>query len=273
MIRRLVFLLAAAALVAPVAALGFAPTDPLSAKQWYLTQIHAFDFWPDVPPTLAPVRVAVVDSGLDLGHPEFAGRVALARSFVGGDAVDRQGHGTFVAGIIAANADNNEGITGIALSAQLLIAKVVRPDGTISPIAEARAIRWAVDHGARDQPRSAGCATRSIPTRTPIRRPSSRRSPMPTRRAPSWSRRSGTPTRRRTPWHYAAGGPAARHRCERSCRGRLGAGLLDPGQGVQRHRRSRRRDRLDPPAFPDRWPPVLRRAGVLALRAARVPVR
>ena len=54
-IRRLVFLLAAAALVAPVAASGFAPTDPLSAKQWYLTQIHAFDFWPDVPPTLAPV--------------------------------------------------------------------------------------------------------------------------------------------------------------------------------------------------------------------------
>ena len=149
MIRRLVFLLAAAALAAPVAASGFAPTDPLSVKQWYLTQIHAFDFWPDVPPTLAPVRVAVVDSGLDLGHPEFAGRVALARSFVGGDAIDRQGHGTFVAGIIAADADNNEGITGIALSAQLLIAKVVRPDGTISPVAEAKAIRWAADHGAR----------------------------------------------------------------------------------------------------------------------------
>ena len=75
--------------------------------------------------------------------------MALARSFVGGDAVDRQGHGTFVAGIIAANADNNEGIAGIALSAQLLIAKVVRPDGTISPAAEAKAIRWAADHGAR----------------------------------------------------------------------------------------------------------------------------
>jgi subtilisin family serine protease len=148
-IRRLVFLLAAAALVAPVAASGFAPTDPLSSKQWYLSQIHAFDFWPDLPPTLAPVRVAVVDSGLDLGHPEFAGRVALARSFVGGDAIDRQGHGTFVAGIIAANADNNEGITGIALSSQLLVAKVVRSDGTISPLAEAKAIRWAVDHGAR----------------------------------------------------------------------------------------------------------------------------
>jgi subtilisin family serine protease len=148
-IRRLVILAAAAALAAPLAASAFAPTDPLSTKQWYLTQIHAFDFWPDLQPTLAPVRVAVVDSGLDLGHPEFAGRVALARSFVGGDANDRQGHGTFVAGIIAANADNNEGIAGIALSAQLLIAKVVRPDGTISPQTEAKAIRWAADHGAR----------------------------------------------------------------------------------------------------------------------------
>jgi subtilisin family serine protease len=147
--RLLVFLLAAVALAAPVAASGFTPTDPLSPKQWYLTQIHAFDYWPDVPPALPPVRVAVVDSGLDLAHPEFAGRVALARSFVGGDANDRQGHGTFVAGIIAANADNDDGITGIALSAQLLIAKVVRADGTISPLAEAKAIRWAADNGAR----------------------------------------------------------------------------------------------------------------------------
>jgi len=135
--------------VLPAAAAGFTPTDPLASKQWYLTQIHAFDFWPDAAPTLAPVRVAIVDSGLDLGHPEFAGRVVAARSFVGGDALDRQGHGTFVAGIIAANSGNAQGIAGIALSAQLLIAKVVRPDGTISPLAEAKAIRWAADQGAR----------------------------------------------------------------------------------------------------------------------------
>ena len=149
MIRRVALLLLTAALAVPAAAAGFAPTDPLAVKQWYLTQIHAFDFWPDALPTLAPVRVAVVDSGLDLDHPEFAGRVALAKSFVGGDATDRQGHGTFVSGIIAADTGNAEGIAGIALSAQLLVAKVVRSDGTISPVAEAKAIRWAADHGAR----------------------------------------------------------------------------------------------------------------------------
>ena len=95
------------------------------------------------------VVVAVVDSGIDVGHPEFAGRIADARSFVGGDVLDREGHGMFVAGIVAAAIDNNVGIAGIAFPAQLLVAKVVRPDGTISPEAEARGIRWAVDAGAR----------------------------------------------------------------------------------------------------------------------------
>ena len=150
--RRLALALVAAALAVPAGAAGFTsflPNDPLAAKQWYLSDIHAFDFWPEAPPALPAVRVAVIDSGLDLDHPEFVGRVALAQSFVGGDVTDREGHGTFVAGIIAASAGNGEGIAGIAFPAQLLVAKVVRPDGTISPDAEAKAIRWAADSGAR----------------------------------------------------------------------------------------------------------------------------
>ena len=150
--RRAALALATLALALPVAAAGsarFAPNDPLAAKQWYLAPIHAFDFWTELPTTLTPVRVAVVDSGLDVGHPEFAGRVVLTRSFVGGNVTDNEGHGTFVAGIIAASLDNGEGIAGIAFPAQLLVAKVVRSDGTISPVAEAKAIRWAADNGAR----------------------------------------------------------------------------------------------------------------------------
>jgi subtilisin family serine protease len=150
--RPLALALTAAALALPAGAAGsssFVPTDPLAAKQWYLPQIHAFDFWPDLPTTLAPVRVAVIDSGLDLDHPEFAGRVAFAQSFVGGNVTDREGHGTFVAGVIAAAIGNGQGIAGIAFPAQLLVAKVVRSDGTISPSAEAKAIRWAADNGAR----------------------------------------------------------------------------------------------------------------------------
>ncbi len=125
----------------------FAPADPLASKQWYLSAIRAFDLWPELP-SLPPVKVAIVDSGLDLTHPELQDRVVDSRSFVGGDVTDRQGHGTFVAGMIAAAIDG-QGVAGIAFPAQLLIAKVVRADGTISPEAEAKAIRWAVDSGAR----------------------------------------------------------------------------------------------------------------------------
>lgn len=132
-----------------VAASAFDNTEPFAAKQWYLTEDHAWDFWP-TPPELYPVKVAVIDSGIDRDHPEFVGRIAGGRSFVGTPwYVDTQGHGTFVAGEIAANAFNGIGIAGMAFNAQLLIAKVVRPDGTISLQAEVQAIRWAVDNGAR----------------------------------------------------------------------------------------------------------------------------
>jgi subtilisin family serine protease len=129
-------------------ALAFQPTDPLAADQWYLPRIRAFDYW-TVPPTLPPVRVAIIDSGIDGGHPEFAGRIGSTKSFVGSPArVDSFGHGTTVAGEIAA-ALNGAGIAGLGLPVELLIAKVVRRDGSISIEAEARAIRWAVDNGAR----------------------------------------------------------------------------------------------------------------------------
>jgi subtilisin family serine protease len=141
-----------AALLAAGAAAAFTPADPLASRQWYLAQDHAFDLWPDPPAQtlFTPTKVAIVDSGLDAGHPEFAGRIASGRSFVGGDwRTDQQGHGTFVAGEIAAGLDA-QGIVGIAYpSAQLVIAKVVRPDGTIPLQGEAAAIRWAADEGAR----------------------------------------------------------------------------------------------------------------------------
>ena len=72
-----------------------------------------------------------------------------SRTFVGGSVADVQGHGTFVAGEIAAATNNGEGIAGIGFPAQLLVAKVVRSDGTISLEAEAKAIRWSADQGAR----------------------------------------------------------------------------------------------------------------------------
>jgi subtilisin family serine protease len=100
---------------------------------------------------LNPVRVAIIDSGIDGSHPEFPrSRIWLARSWVGGSPLtDEEGHGTFVAGMIAAAINNNEGIAGMAFPAQLIIAKIARTDQSIDVRDEAEAIRWAVDGGAR----------------------------------------------------------------------------------------------------------------------------
>jgi subtilisin family serine protease len=155
-VRRAAAVAAAALVLAPAAAAvpvrdSFTPTDPLAPRQYYLGQDHAFDaFGPELP-VVNPVRVAVIDSGLDGGHPEFPrSRIWQARSWVGGSALtDEQGHGTFVAGEIAAAINNNEGIAGMAFPAQLVIAKIARADQTIDVRNEAEAIRWAVDVGAR----------------------------------------------------------------------------------------------------------------------------
>jgi subtilisin family serine protease len=129
--------------------MSFVPTDPLFGRQWYLGAVQAFDAWPQRP-TLPGMRVAVIDSGIDGGHPEFAGRIAEAKSFVGGTPLrDAHGHGTFISGLIAASLNNGQGIAGMAFPAQLLVAKVVRSDGVVPLEAEARAIRWAVDRHAR----------------------------------------------------------------------------------------------------------------------------
>jgi subtilisin family serine protease len=129
--------------------LAFTPTDPLVSRQWYLTQSRFYEPWLTLP-ALERVPVAVIDSGVDATHPELAGRILDAESFVGGSPrVDALGHGTFVAGLIAAGADNGIGIAGLAPSAELLVAKVVTSSRAIPIEAEAKAIRWAVENGAR----------------------------------------------------------------------------------------------------------------------------
>jgi subtilisin family serine protease len=133
----------------PSRQLAFTPNDPLISRQWYLSRIHAFDAWSQLP-TLGTVRVAVLDSGVDASHPDLQSQIAEGKSFVSSTwDTDTNGHGTFVAGEIAAALNNGTGIAGVGFSADLLIAKIVRSDGTISPDAEARAIHWAVDRGAR----------------------------------------------------------------------------------------------------------------------------
>jgi subtilisin family serine protease len=92
--------------------------DPLyaaepAAAEWHLAALHQIA-------SGRGTRVAVIDSGIDAGHPDLAGQVLVNRNFVAGQSLVAEQHGTAVAGIIAAKADNHIGIAGIAPGAKLL---------------------------------------------------------------------------------------------------------------------------------------------------------
>lgn len=115
---------------------------------------------PTLPPgnnTGAGILVAIVDTGIDLDHPEFAGRIASGGTCFGGAAAcpglaaqgdDNHGHGTHVAGIVAAAA-NGVGNTGVAPGALLLPVKVLDANGSGSYSAVGSGISYAASMGAR----------------------------------------------------------------------------------------------------------------------------
>ena len=105
----------------------------------------------------APVTVAVIDSGVDYTHPDLAPNYAGGDDFVflDGDPMDDHGHGTHVAGTIAAALDNltgdpaeAEGVVGVAPNARILAYKVCRSDGTCDDFAIQQAIARAIADGA-----------------------------------------------------------------------------------------------------------------------------
>jgi subtilisin family serine protease len=94
------------------------PNDPLfpaqpAAAQWNLADLHRIA-------TGRGIRVAVIDSGIEATHPDLAGQVVVNRNFIDGQSETAEAHGTGVAGIIAAKADNGIGIAGVAPDARLL---------------------------------------------------------------------------------------------------------------------------------------------------------
>ncbi len=98
------------------------------------------------------VVIAVVDSGIDAGHPDLQGRiVAGGYDFVDNDAdpTDEHGHGTHVAGIIAATANNGIGSAGICPGCSLLPVRVLNEYNVGSWFDVAAGVVYAVDQGAR----------------------------------------------------------------------------------------------------------------------------
>lgn len=96
----------------------------------------------------AGVRVAVLDTGIDANSPD-APTPVLSQSFVAGQSVqDGNGHGTHVAGTIAAR-DNGLGVIGVAPEVDLLVGKVLADSGSGNSSDAIAGIQWAVQNGAR----------------------------------------------------------------------------------------------------------------------------
>jgi len=125
-----------------------APSDPLYPMQWGFARVNAPAAWNAA--QLYNVTVAVLDTGLDLGHPEFAARTVEGANFVnpGSPPQDDNGHGTHVAGTIAENTGNGVGVTGLAYGVDLMPVRVLHSDGSGDSFTVARGIDYAVRHGA-----------------------------------------------------------------------------------------------------------------------------
>jgi subtilisin family serine protease len=131
---------AAAAGAAPKKPAG--PNDPLWARQWGLRAAGGAALWKWGHGSRRVV-VAVLDTGVDATHPDLHGALAGTS-----DAHDDNGHGTLVAGIVAARAGNKRGIAGYCSGCSVMPVKVLDAAGRGSGSTIAAGIDWAVAHGA-----------------------------------------------------------------------------------------------------------------------------
>ncbi|MDR7485714.1 MAG: Ig-like domain-containing protein, partial [Armatimonadota bacterium] len=130
------------------------PSDLLYPAQWALPRIR----WDQVfgnytPPGTA--KVAILDTGVDASHPELAGRVVPGTAIVDGTddgsqgLTDPNGHGTWLAGIVAALTDNAAGIAGVGYAGvQIVPVRVLNAQGVGQDSDIVAGVVWAADYGA-----------------------------------------------------------------------------------------------------------------------------
>jgi serine protease len=168
--------------------ISYVPNDPYISVQWYLEHIHAFEAWEAVRAD-SSIMIAIVDTGVDMIHPDLAGAIYVNPGESGldeggrnrrtngrdddgngltddwhgydfggtdgynpdNDPTPQHYHGTHVAGIAAARGDNNIGIVGIAYGATLLPVKISDDARDSDPMLTAGfdGIKYAADMGAR----------------------------------------------------------------------------------------------------------------------------
>ena len=126
------------------------PDDPILDEQWGLKAIHAPEAW-EVTQGDPSIVIAVVDSGIDSDHPDLVPNLVPGYNFISdtANADDDLGHGTQVAGIIAAKSNNGLGISGVAPGCKMMPLKVLDANGEGTAADVAEAIIYAADNGCR----------------------------------------------------------------------------------------------------------------------------
>jgi len=126
------------------------PNDALySQYQWNLPSIHTEQGW-NWTKGSEQVTIAVLDTGVQLDHPDLVGKVTEGYNVVGdGPPDDDVGHGTHVAGVISAAVNNREGVAGMSWYNKVMPIKVLDGSGTGTTYSVAEGLIWAVDHGAK----------------------------------------------------------------------------------------------------------------------------
>jgi subtilisin family serine protease len=143
----------------------YIPADPDTSnpnRSYAPRLLGAFEGW-DISLGSSDVIIAVLDTGVDLTHPEFAGKLVPGYDFVNNDddPSDDFGHGTHVAGIAAA-AVNGAGMVGLCPSCKLMPVKVLNGSNRGTWYNVSRGITYAVDNGARVINLSLGSAVGSL---------------------------------------------------------------------------------------------------------------
>ena len=148
--------------------ISLVPTDTYYSQQWAHNNTGQADSWPygydvgtpdcdidspqawDISTGSTDITIAIIDTGVDLDHPDLAAKIVAGYDWVNGDSVpqDDNDHGSACAGIAAAIGDNGTGVAGVDFNARIMPLKTLDQYGSGYTSDSAAAVNWARTHGA-----------------------------------------------------------------------------------------------------------------------------
>jgi len=126
------------------------PNDPWYVDEWHLKKISAPAAWSSTSGN-SNVIIAILDSGVDGTHPDLVSKMVAGWNVYSSnsDTSDAGGHGTTVAGTVAAASNNSMGVASVAWGCKIMPVRIVDSSGYTSYSLVASGLTWAADHGAR----------------------------------------------------------------------------------------------------------------------------